>query len=319
MLNIIFNVPNKTHFLSLYFIWYTIYAIGYGIRGNTMQYYKTISKIRINKGIKVLDLLNNNMSRSSYNRYVSGQTDIYSQHFLDLLDQLHISVSELDVIANNYRYSEKDVIFQKVTMALKNKDFNELYLIYKKVKSLANQKQNDFYTHISEILVLILNCSKISSSFNIEESYVYYYLLQAFVWTDYEFKLFSLMLPFLTATEVEPFSTKIEHFFKKLGHSTFYSKQYFDLLCDVTFYFIHHQNYDRALHYIFLLESCTLPEDLVYEQMLLIFFTNLKKLLFFPATTYSDSLKDCITTAKFLKMYSLAEKFEKTISEIISK
>lgn len=288
--------------------------------GNTMQYYKAVSKTRIDKGIKVLDLLNNNMSRSSYNRYISGQTDIYSQHFLDLLDQLHISVSELDAIANNYRYSEKDVIFQEVTLALKNKNFNELHLMHKRVMSLANQRQNDFYTHISEILSLFLSRFKASSSFyDISKSHVYYYLLQAFVWTNYEFKLFTLMLPFLTTTEVKPFFTKIEYSLSKLGHSTFYSKQYFDLLCEITFYFVYHKNYDSALHYIFLLESCTLSEDLVYEKLLLTFFTNLKELLFFPVVTYSNSLKDCITTAKFLQMHSLAEKFEKTISKILSK
>ena len=282
-----------------------------------MQYHEIISKIRINKNIKVADLLNDNMSRSSYNRYVSGKTDIYSYHFLGLLDQLHISTSELSVIANNYNPSKLDTFLQNTRSALKNKNYEELYSLYHHAIPLAKKNQNDFYTHISEIIYLALKTSNYQISCNVTCTHVYRYLLKSFIWTTYEFNLFNLILPFLTESEVKPFLPKIEYSLSKEGYSKYYMKQYFNLICDIIFYFIQHQNYVNASHYLTLLENYDLTENLVYEKLLLTFFTNLKKLLLHqPANTWRRPLTKCIATAKFLDMPNLAEKFEQTILQI---
>lgn len=82
-----------------------------------MEYHKVISELRTNKNIKVSDLIGDNMSRSSYNRFISGKTDIYSQHLLALLDQLHVSFSELEYIASGYNTSKEDTFFLKVVLA----------------------------------------------------------------------------------------------------------------------------------------------------------------------------------------------------------
>ncbi|MBU5278857.1 Rgg/GadR/MutR family transcriptional regulator [Ligilactobacillus animalis] len=281
-----------------------------------MEYHKVISELRTNKNIKVSELIGDNMSRSSYNRFISGKADIYSQHLLALLDQLHVSFSKLEYIANGYNTSKEDTFFLKVILAARAKDHEGLILCYRQAQSLAQPKHNDFYTHVLGALDLVIRQLK-SQPYNLSDNALYTYLIQAFSWTDYEFKFFQLILPALSPAELEPFLAKIERNLAKFGSATPYNQKSFNLICDIIFYFIQHQNYVNASHYLTLLENYDLTENLVYEKLLLTFFTNLKKLLLHqPANTWRRPLTKCIATAKFLDMPNLAEKFEQTILQI---
>ncbi|MCR1901665.1 Rgg/GadR/MutR family transcriptional regulator [Ligilactobacillus apodemi] len=281
-----------------------------------MQYHKVISELRTNKNIRVSDLLCDNMSRSSYNRYISGKTDIYSQHFLGLLEQLHISFSELDFIAHGYSNSKKDAFFLNVTLAADARDKEALVLLYHQASSLTKHTRNDFYTHMIDALEIIISYLE-AKPYSVNKTSLYCYLLQAFTWTDYEFKFFQFILPFLSPTEVEPFLNKVERNFAKINNSNLYVAEQFRLLCDIVFYFFQHKNYINALHYINLLENFELAENLVYEKLLFIFFTNIKKLLLNqPSSVWKKPIDDCIATAQFLEMSNLSQKFEKTLTEL---
>ncbi|WP_143452080.1 hypothetical protein, partial [Ligilactobacillus animalis] len=71
-----------------------------------------------------------------------------------------------------------------------------------------------------------------SQPYNLSDNALYTYLIQAFSWTDYEFKFFQLILPALSPAELEPFLAKIERNLAKFGSATPYNQKSFNLICD---------------------------------------------------------------------------------------
>ncbi|WP_370650311.1 helix-turn-helix domain-containing protein [uncultured Clostridium sp.] len=54
------------------------------------------------KNISLADTLGYKLSKSSYYRYINGESDLNSRNFLDILDNLKISLEELTLISNNF-------------------------------------------------------------------------------------------------------------------------------------------------------------------------------------------------------------------------
>lgn len=274
-----------------------------------MEYHEVISEMRQNKNLKVQDLLANKMSRSSYNRYVSGQTDIYSQHFFTLLEELHLTFAELDLITHSQQIFDQTDFFQKINQATVKKNHVELELLYQYAINSAKFTVNDFYTHVVSVLEFSLNKRKLNYT-----TFLKPYLLRAFTWTNYEIELFTLLLPYLSEMELSLFLNKIERILSNTHRSVPYNLKKFHLLCELIFYFIDHSDKNKILHYINLLETYPLDDEMAYEKLLFIFFSQFKLILL--KRQHLSNLDSCITTAHFLGLTTLHKRFSKCSNKL---
>lgn len=89
-----------------------------------MNYSRTIKSIRISNNISQKELISDLLSQSNYSKYEKGYIDISSSSFKCILNNLNISLDEVDFIHNDYRYSERKSIFNDFFKApVNNKEF----------------------------------------------------------------------------------------------------------------------------------------------------------------------------------------------------
>ncbi|MCT3441845.1 XRE family transcriptional regulator, partial [Limosilactobacillus fermentum] len=80
-----------------------------------MKYGPTISDIRKAKKISLKNLLQDQMTPSSYSRFVDGKTETSVNNFVALLENLNVTFDEYLYINNGYQNSRYDQLYRKLT------------------------------------------------------------------------------------------------------------------------------------------------------------------------------------------------------------
>lgn len=167
-----------------------------------------ISKIRRNKNIPVKYLTKNCMSKSTYDYFIEGKTDISTTKFNTLINRLNLSWNEFDYIKhdNYFRLTNNMKIYILNKNVLKLKHIRTK--IYSKIKNKQSLKY-DKYFHLFCILsffIEIFTNNKINTKY---KKIIKHYLLSRYSWTYYELSLFNESFFIFNSTEINIFIKRI--------------------------------------------------------------------------------------------------------------
>lgn len=87
-----------------------------------MNYSNTIKQIRICNNMSQKETINGQLSQSNYSKFEKGKIDISAPAFVYILNNLNVSLDELEFIHNNYSYSErKSILHDFFDISVNNK------------------------------------------------------------------------------------------------------------------------------------------------------------------------------------------------------
>lgn len=279
-----------------------------------MELYEAISLIRKKKNIKINEVIGNNMSRSTFNRYVNGITDLYSTHLIEILDSLKISLDELQLIANNYSESNQNILLSNIKEAFEKRDINNLNYLHKIYTEKYKTERNVLYLHgVGLIEILAARLKK--ETIDLSNNSLYQYLIKTETWTRYELVMFNNSMFFFNVEAVKNILPKaIDRlgYYRNFHH---YTDEVHRLLSNTVIYFMQHNDFHTAFNYIQVMEKIELSEEHALERILSKLFEGIK-LLLMDSSYAQKQLEQCIQVMDFLELKNLKYMSEQVISEL---
>ncbi len=243
------------------------------------------------------------MSRSTFNRYTKGKTDVYSTHLIDILSRLHIELSEIQFISNGYSNSEEKDFLIRIKNAFEGKNIDELKYLKTSCETSYIEKSDIFYCHMASLVTVLMNRLN-HIDMDITQTDLYKYLISVETWTRYELVLFNNCLFFFNLEAIQVILSRAIASLDKFNDLNPYASESFRLIVNVVITFCKHLDYSETIKYIDLLENYKLREDQLYEQFLLKLFSGIKLLILGDSNGEKNILK-CIDFLDFLELDSL--------------
>lgn len=280
-----------------------------------MELYEAVSLIRKKKNIKIDDVIANNISRSTFNRYVTGKSDLYSKNLIKLLDNLKVSLDELELIANNYADNDQNILLANIKEAFDKREINQLIYWKKFCEDKYNTERNILYSHsIGLIEVLIARIKQ--EPIDLHDNVLYQYLVKTETWTRYELIMFNNSMFYFDTDLVKHILPKVIERLSYYNNFNRYTHEVCRLLSNVIIYFMQYNDFQSAFHYIHIMEKTDLGEEHVFERLLFKFFEGIK-LLMIDSHQAQAHINQCLQIMEFLELRNLKYMSEAVVTELL--
>lgn len=245
-----------------------------------MNFGKTISNIRKNKHISIQQITTNTITKSSYNRFINGETQPSINSFLTLLQNLHVSFEEFLYISRGYKPDYFNEIAMQIRDATITRNISLLQEIHATISTYAQQEPNNqTYFHLQCVTTLILNFLQDDPFDQTAKNTLLNYLLKCDVWTHYEHTLFNSVIFIFDPSAVNAMEKRIIRNLDSYELMHIYGNESFRSLCVILAFDISHQDLLSAIKVVSKLENFSLHEDMLFEKTLYKLFSGIVFLL----------------------------------------
>lgn len=245
-----------------------------------MNFGKTISNIRKNKHISIQQITTNTITKSSYNRFINGETQPSINSFLTLLQNLHVSFEEFLYISRGYKPDYFNEIAMQIRDATITRNISLLQEIHATISTYAQQgPNNQTYFHLQCVTTLILNFLQDDPFDQTAKNTLLNYLLKCDVWTHYEHTLFNSVIFIFDPSAVNAMEKRIIRNLDSYELMHIYGNESFRSLCVILAFDISHQDLLSAIKVVSKLENFSLHEDMLFEKTLYKLFSGIVFLL----------------------------------------
>lgn len=245
-----------------------------------MNFGKAISNIRKNKHISIQQITANTITKSSYNRFINGETQPSINSFLTLLQNLHVSFEEFLYISRGYKPDYFNEIAMQIRDATITRNISLLQEIHATISTYAQQEPNNqTYFHLQCVTTLILNFLQDDPFDQTAKNTLLNYLLKCDVWTHYEHTLFNSVIFIFDPSAVNAMEKRIIRNLDSYELMHIYGNESFRSLCVILAFDISHQDLLSAIKVVSKLENFSLHEDMLFEKTLYKLFSGIVFLL----------------------------------------
>lgn len=245
-----------------------------------MNFGKAISNIRKNKHISIQQITANTITKSSYNRFINGETQPSINSFLTLLQNLHVSFEEFLYISRGYKPDYFNEIAMQIRDATITRNISLLQEIHATISTYAQQEPNNqTYFHLQCVTTLILNFLQDDPFDQTAKNTLLNYLLNCDVWTHYEHTLFNSVIFIFDPSAVNAMEKRIIRNLDSYELMHIYGNESFRSLCVILAFDISHQDLLSAIKVVSKLENFSLHEDMLFEKTLYKLFSGIVFLL----------------------------------------
>lgn len=245
-----------------------------------MNFGKAISNIRKNKHISIQQITANTITKSSYNRFINGETQPSINSFLTLLQNLHVSFEEFLYISRGYKPDYFNEIAMQIRDATITRNISLLQEIHATISTYAQQgPNNQTYFHLQCVTTLILNFLQDDPFDQTAKNTLLNYLLKCDVWTHYEHTLFNSVIFIFDPSAVNAMEKRIIRNLDSYELMHIYGNESFRSLCVILAFDISHQDLLSAIKVVSKLENFSLHEDMLFEKTLYKLFSGIVFLL----------------------------------------
>lgn len=283
------------------------------MEGNYMKLYEIINDIRIQKNISIKEISEYSVSKSTYYRYINGETDLNSYSFLKLLDTLHVTIEEVNHIKNGYGLSEQQNILVEIKKAFENQDITKLELL-KKMCVFKQSNKIENYIHY-ESLIDILIARLQHKEIDIKKNKLYQYLLKTDTWTRYELIMFNNSMFFFNVSATKYILNRAIPSLKNISKLHSLGEESFRLVVNAVVFFIHNNEINDAIKYIKLLNSIEILSDHIYEKIILKMLNNLPGYLLNEEKAIFE-INKCIEFLSFIDAKPLDRMFSELFEDL---
>ena len=245
-----------------------------------MDFGKAISNIRRNKHISIQQITNNTITKSSYNRFVNGETQPSVNSFLTLLQNLHVSFEEFLYISRGYKPDYFNEIAMQIRDATITRNIPLMQEIHATISTYAQQNPNNqTYLHLKCVTTLILNSLQNEPLDQESKKILLNYLLKCDVWTHYEHTLFNSVIFIFEPSAVNAMEKRIIRNLDSYELMHIYGNESFRSLCVILAFDISHQDLMAAIKVVSKLANFSLHADMLFEKTLYKLFSGIVFLL----------------------------------------
>lgn len=245
-----------------------------------MDFGKAISNIRRNKHISIQQITNNTITKSSYNRFVNGETQPSVNSFLTLLQNLHVSFEEFLYISRGYKPDYFNEIAMQIRDATITRNIPLMQEIHATISTYAQQNPNNqTYLHLKCVTTLILNSLQNEPLDQESKKILLNYLLKCDVWTHYEHTLFNSVIFIFEPSAVNAMEKRIIRNLDSYELMHIYGNESFRSLCVILAFDISHQDLMSAIKVVSKLANFSLHGDMLFEKTLYKLFSGIVFLL----------------------------------------
>ncbi|WP_286006534.1 helix-turn-helix domain-containing protein [Ligilactobacillus aviarius] len=245
-----------------------------------MDFGKAISNIRRNKHISIQQITNNTITKSSYNRFVNGETQPSVNSFLALLQNLHVSFEEFLYISRGYKPDYFNEIAMQIRDATITRNIPLMQEIHATISTYAQQNPNNqTYLHLKCVTTLILNSLQNEPLDQESKKILLNYLLKCDVWTHYEHTLFNSVIFIFEPSAVNAMEKRIIRNLDSYELMHIYGNESFRSLCVILAFDISHQDLMSAIKVVSKLANFSLHGDMLFEKTLYKLFSGIVFLL----------------------------------------
>lgn len=245
-----------------------------------MDFGKAISNIRRNKHISIQQITNNTITKSSYNRFVNGETQPSINSFLTLLQNLHVSFEEFLYISRGYKPDYFNEIAMQIRDATITRNIPLMQEIHATISTYAQQNPNNqTYLHLKCVTTLILNSLQNEPLDQESKKILLNYLLKCDVWTHYEHTLFNSVIFIFEPSAVNAMEKRIIRNLDSYELMHIYGNESFRSLCVILAFDISHQDLMSAIKVVSKLANFSLHGDMLFEKTLYKLFSGIVFLL----------------------------------------
>lgn len=204
-----------------------------------MKYGPTILDIRKAKKISLKNLLQDQMTPSSYSRFVDGKTETSVNNFVALLENLNVTFDEYLYINNGYQNSRYDQLYRKLTTALKADDAPALIVL--------NHVQGDPLnpTARENLVKYLINCE---------------------TWTHYEIMIFYNFIFIFDVETVIVIQKRLIRVISRYDNLRLYGSEPFRTLVKITMFYLEHGKVLEALESLMDLRDFDIQEEFLFER-----------------------------------------------------
>ena len=245
-----------------------------------MDFGKAISNIRRNKHISIQQITNNTITKSSYNRFVNGETQPSVNSFLTLLQNLHVSFEEFLYISRGYKPDYFNEIAMQIRDATITRNIPLMQEIHATISTYAQQNPNNqTYLHLKCVTTLILNSLQNEPLDQESKKILLNYLLKCDMWTHYEHTLFNSVIFIFEPSAVNAMEKRIIRNLDSYELMHIYGNESFRSLCVILAFDISHQDLMSAIKVVSKLANFSLHGDMLFEKTLYKLFSGIVFLL----------------------------------------
>lgn len=242
---------------------------------DTKAWGKTISYIRKNKNIPIKQVIGEKITRSSYSRFASGQTNTSIDNFFFFMNNLHINFEEFIYIQNKYEIDKYQKLLKKAQVATHQKNIKELEKIKKRFDNYAKATEYTEPLHLKCIITLTINQLKREPYDENAKQIITDYLEQCETWMHYELVLFNNAMFIFDLRLIKVMKRKVIHNLEKYQNLRSYGSESFRVLINILMLFLEHSEFNEARLLVDEIDEFQLHGDMFFEKVLRMYFTGL--------------------------------------------
>jgi len=241
-----------------------------------MKIGEVISAIRKNKNLKSKDVYKGILSRPAISRFEKGHSDTTADKFLQILDNLNLSLEEFHFLYNGNKANTDDMMISAYSEAYYAKDLLRLVALEEEGnKHFDETSQIRFLHHASIIHLLLCNLSGLPFPHK-ELAVIKDYLFHCETWHYYELVLFTNALDFFSDDVLDAVYTKAKEKMIEFNQLKRYKNELFSLISNILVLQLEKNNLEKSLlYYADLEKTVSASDNRMYEHAMLLFFKEL--------------------------------------------
>lgn len=170
-------------------------------RQKSMELGELYRELRIARGLKLKDVVRDNLSLSQLSRFENGQTMLSADRMLLAISSIHMTFAEFGYALNNYKETPYFAVGKKIMELYGKQDVEGLKGLLEEYK---DYERSEIYNRLN--LLIIKDCIySLESSYTIDQEEINLltkYLYDIEEWTEYELYLFGNTLTLLSTEDL---------------------------------------------------------------------------------------------------------------------
>lgn len=221
-----------------------------------------LKKVRKSKGLKLKDLVTENLSDSQLSNIEKGKNIPSTEKFIQLLSKLNIRYDEFTPLLKDDYLKAKETIAMKPSSVIASKDLDTLEAFISETNHYYQLYQDIFFYHLGLVVRSGFILHKTHDFTLARENLqpIKDYLLKTTTWNAYELSLFGNCLYMFDIDDAIFFGNRASLSIKSNYHIYRNRELYSTLLNNLAIYTLDYKN-----HYLFALECANLSEEIAYS------------------------------------------------------
>lgn len=263
----------------------------------------SITKIRKAKQIPVRSIVQCGISESQYFRFVKGESSLRVESFMQLIDQLNVTLDEFLFISRNYKGDPYKILFKRIEHAFYFKQSDMLQEIADEAIVEYRKTNIEKYNHISS-LAKILNARLVNQPIPIQELYtIKDYIFSLNLWSHYDLYLFINIMFAFKVDDIRFMINRIRKDTNKFSELSMNKAEVFRLVFNLIIMDLEQQNVPILFQDISLMKSIRLEDHHIIEHILLKYVLSIENI--FKNQSIKLNLNNLLSIQRDLEKYNI--------------